>query len=417
MKKIILLITVFTTLLANAQNKEILFIGNSYTGVNNLPSLIKNVALSLGDTLITDQNIPGGSQLIQHSTNATSLAKINSRNWDFVVLQEQSQKPSFSPTQVANDVYPYAYQLNNSIKSNHLCTETVFYMTWGRKNGDASNCANYPPICTYEGMQQRLRGSYMEMADSNNATVAPVGVAWKTVRDSFPLIELYSPDESHPSIHGSYLAACVFYATFYQKSPIGSTYLPVGITNSDALNLQTIASHTVLDSLNLWMIDTSSSPFAIADFNFSGSPNVTFTNTSTNGVTYFWNFGDGNTSSTQNPTHTYTANGNYPVQLKVSNNNCISDSITKVVNITSASINNINKQSKLTITPNPANNYFKIKTDLTYNRILISEITGKGIQTIYSHEKIDISHLNRGVYFIKIFNHSEPLGSFKLVKN
>ena len=175
MKKLIILLAIFAFSTANAQQKHALFLGNSYTGVNNLPLLIKSVAISFGDTLVTDQNIPGGHQLIQHSTNTTSLAKINSRNWDFVILQEQSQKPSFSPAQVATDVYPYAYQLNNTIKSNNSCTETVFYMTWGRKNGDASNCASYPPICTYPGMQQRLRESYMEMANNNNATVSPVG--------------------------------------------------------------------------------------------------------------------------------------------------------------------------------------------------------------------------------------------------
>jgi len=61
-------------------------------------------------------------------------------------------------------------------------------MTWGRKNGDAGNGAFHPPICTYEGMQQKLRERYMQMTTDNNANTSPAGVAWKTVRDSFPLI-------------------------------------------------------------------------------------------------------------------------------------------------------------------------------------------------------------------------------------
>lgn len=47
---------------------------------------------------------------------------------------------------------------------------------------------------------------------------------------------------------------------------------------------------------------------------------VNFTNTSTGGNTYFWNFGDGSTSTLQNPVHTYTAAGTYPVSLIVTNN-------------------------------------------------------------------------------------------------
>ena len=400
MKKLIILLAVLAFSTANAQQKHALFLGNSYTGVNNLPLLIKSVAISFGDTLVTEANTPGGYQLVQHATNATTLTKINSRNWDFVILQEQSQKPSFSPAQVATDVYPYAYQLNNTIKANHSCTETVFYMTWGRKNGDASNCASYPPICSYLGMQQRLRESYMQMADSNNATVSPVGVAWKTVRDSFPLIELYNPDESHPSIQGSYLAACVFYATLYQKSPIGSTYLPVGLTNSEAFYLQTIASSTVLDSLSLWGVNTNK---PLANFTSTGNPTVNFTNTSTNGVTYAWNFGDGTTSTLQNPTHTYVANGNYSVELIVySADTCFTDTEIQNINIGTTGIDKATNNKKINIYPNPANSFIEIKTDLDYSSVSIMDVTGKAIKQLDSQTKIDISDITNGNYFIKI---------------
>jgi PKD repeat protein len=400
MKKIIILLAVLSFSNVNAQKKHALFIGNSYTGVNNLPQLIKDVAISFGDTLITDANIPGGSQLIQHSTNTTTLSKINSRNWDFVVLQEQSQKPSFSPAQVANDVYPYAYQLNNTIKQNHSCTETVFYMTWGRKNGDASNCAAYPPICTYLGMQQRLRESYMEMADSNNAIVSPVGVAWKTVRDSFPSIELYSPDESHPSIYGSYLAACVFYATLYQKTPIGSTYIPTTISATDALNLQTVASYTVLDSLTQWGINTNK---PTAGFSYTGSSTINFTNTSINGVTYSWDFGDGNTSTNQHPTNTYLINGNYTVQLTTySSDSCYTDITTQTINIGSTGINTAEENNNTTLYPNPSKNYITIQTDINYQSIVITDTRGKKISAISNKGKVDISQLNKGIYFLQL---------------
>jgi hypothetical protein len=54
-------------------NYKVLFLGNSYTGVNNLPQMIANVALSVGDRLIFDSNTPGGYTLQGHSTNTTSL--------------------------------------------------------------------------------------------------------------------------------------------------------------------------------------------------------------------------------------------------------------------------------------------------------------------------------------------------------
>jgi hypothetical protein len=416
MKNLVLIICVaFSFNVVKAQITKVLFLGNSYTSVNNLPQLVKDVALSYGDTIYTEENIPGGYQFNQHTVNATSLAKIKAQPWDYVVLQEQSQKPSFSPAQVQNDVYPYAKILNDSIKANYSCTETVFYMTWGRKNGDASNCASYPPICTYAGMQQRLRESYMEMADSNFATVSPVGVAWKNLRDSFPLIDLYAGDESHPNINGSYLAACVFYSTLYQKSTIGCMYVPAGVSTIDAFNIQTIATNTVLDSLSLWRINANK---PIANFNYTGSGTINFNSTSTNSLTYFWDFGDGNTSTAQNPSNTYATNGNYTVQLIVySKDSCFSDTTSQNVNVLAAGIADLTNKNEIKIYPNPTNNFIKINTTLQYTSLAITDITGKTIHLIDKKtDEINVSNLMNGVYFIHFYNESIKLKSVKFIK-
>lgn len=271
MKKAHVILVIFLFGLCQAQvSKKVLFIGNSYTNVNNLPNLIDQLAISAGNDLIHDSNTPGGYTFQAHSTNNTTLNKIASNNWDFVVLQEQSQIPSFPPSQVATDCYPYAAILNDSIRANNSCTEPLFYMTWGRKNGDASNCGFYPPLCTYAGMQDRLRTSYMELATNNKASVAPVGVAWETVRSLYPGIELYSPDESHPSLAGSYLAACVFYSSIFRESSLGLSYT-AGLDSTTVYRLQDIASSTVLDSLNLWRIGLNDLSLSLpADTSFCG---------------------------------------------------------------------------------------------------------------------------------------------------
>ena len=200
-------LVLYSSAIAQSNIKRALFLGNSYTYVNNLPQMVADVASSTGDSLIFDSNTPGGYTLEGHSTNATSLAKIAMGNWDYVVLQEQSQRPSFPINQVITDVFPYARFLDSVINAQNICAETAFYMTWGRKNGDASNCAVWPPVCTYSGMDSLLRLRYMMMADSNDAIVSPVGAVWNFIRQNYPLIELYQADESHPSVAGSYAAA------------------------------------------------------------------------------------------------------------------------------------------------------------------------------------------------------------------
>ena len=309
------------------QSYDVLFLGNSYTSFNNLPQLVSDIANSMGDTVNFDSNTPGGATFNAHSTNATTLSKISQNEWDFVVLQAQSQEPSFSPGQVANDVYPYAQILIDSIAQNSSCTEPLFYMTWGRKYGDQQNCVAYPPICTYEGMQDRLRKSYLEMATTHNASASPVGIAWKNAMTLDSTIELYTTDNSHPSLLGSYLAACTFYSSIFKKSSVGSTST-AGIDSATAVFLQTVASSTVLDSLIAWNI------FNAGFSNVVNGSTVTLTNTSSNYESLFWDFGDGNQSTDPNPTHTYAASGSYTVTLTTQNNsNCWVDTVSKVITI------------------------------------------------------------------------------------
>lgn len=235
------------------QKRKVLFLGNSYTYVNNLPQLIYDIALANGDTLVFDSNCPGGHTFNNHFNNATSLSKINAQAWDCVILQAQSQEPSFSPTQVAAQTLPYAIKLDSLIKNNNACTETVFYETWGRKNGDASNCGSYPPICTYIGMQNRLRASYKLFADTTHGIMSPAGEAWRKSIDQNPTLELYSSDQSHPSLEGSYLTACVFYETLFHKSVLSNTYT-AGVSSINVTYLQQIAHDVVNDSLLTWNI-------------------------------------------------------------------------------------------------------------------------------------------------------------------
>lgn len=54
---------------------------------------------------------------------------IRNGGWDFVVLQEQSQYPSFPQWQVETGVFPYAARLEDSVYAASPCAEPVFYMT------------------------------------------------------------------------------------------------------------------------------------------------------------------------------------------------------------------------------------------------------------------------------------------------
>lgn len=250
MKRFILSFCLLWVVLSSfADHNRVLFIGNSYTDVNNLPQLISNLASSNGDTLVFASHTPGGCTFQQHLSGALGL--IRQGGWDYVVLQEQSQLPSFPYSQFMAQSYPYAQALCDTFKAYNPDAVVVFYMTWGRKNGDQQNCPYYPPLCTYEGMDSLLFARYMMMAEDNQAKVSPVGYVWHHIRDNYQDIELYQSDESHPSLAGSYAAACTFYATLFQKNPM-DIQTNENLPADQADFIRRTAKELVYDSLDRW---------------------------------------------------------------------------------------------------------------------------------------------------------------------
>ncbi len=306
-------ILILNTASAQSVTRKVLFLGNSYTDVNNLPQITADFATSMGDTLLFDKYTPGGYTLDLHSTDSISRNKIIAGGWDYVVMQEQSQLPAF-------DVYfsQGARSLRFLTEEYNPCARKMFYMTWGRKNGDASNCAVWPPICTYEGMDSLLRLRYIEMAIFNNAEVSPVGAVWRYLRQNFPAIELYQPDESHPSAAGSYAAACCFYSMLFRKDPTLSSYNYV-LNSIEATTIRNAAKIIVYDSLQYWDF-TDNIP--VPDFTYTigtGINEVIFSNFSDNADNYSWDFGDGQFSNALHPVHNYAANGLYTITLTATN--------------------------------------------------------------------------------------------------
>lgn len=295
------------TLHAHAQS-SVLFIGNSYTTANDLPNTLRQLALSLGDTLTVASSAPGGFTLQQHASHAPTLNAIEAQPWDFVVMQEQSQLGAL-PVE-ATSTEPGMLQLMAAIEANHECTYPVLYMTWGRENGDAQFCPNYPYMCTYQGMQQALQDNYTALANWNDAWTAPVGAAWRTVRASHPGIGLYQGDGSHPSMAGTYLAACVLYAAFFQESCTNATF-NASLDAGTAAILRSIASATVLDEPETWNLDAPNGTDALLDGFELGPDYITLIHHGQG--THFWSCSNGQAFTTGTVTFTFASSGTYTV--------------------------------------------------------------------------------------------------------
>ena len=375
--------------------RNVLFVGNSYTSVNNLPHMVQQVAASMGDQLTWQSNTPGGCTFSQHCSNQ-SMALIRGGGWDAVVLQEQSQYPAFPQWQVEAQVFPYAEQLVDSVYANNPCCEPMFYMTWGRKYGDSDNAQFFPVLGTYEGMDSMLCERYTYMAQQFDAALCPVGRVWRMLRKDYPEIELYQQDNSHPTVAGTYAAACSFYVLLFHRDPdsIGfAASLPAGT----AQTIRSVVHTVVFEQLAQWQ---RPQPQATLSATTDGGATVTLAGTVLHADSLEWHFGDGNmvlTAATQTTVeHHYADSGDY-VSTLVARRHCLADSATADVHITATAggtgIAAPDHSASVVLGPNPASRQTRLTStssepvevtirDMAGRLVWRQQLTGQEVRTL-----------------------------------
>jgi len=134
----------------------------------------------------------------------------------------------------------------------HPQLQSVFHETV-RKHSDTLKRAGVRPVLfmswAYKDkpeMTAMLAEQYTRAGNDNDALVVPAGLAFARAIAKRPDVELYVADKRHPSLAGTYLAACAIYATLYRKSPVGLTYT-AGLSPELAALLQTAAWEAAQD--------------------------------------------------------------------------------------------------------------------------------------------------------------------------
>lgn len=221
-----------------APSLRVLFVGNSYTFVNDLPTWVRRLADASGAAAVTVDSVAVPSAtLADHVTTTGAMDRIHMGGWTHVVLQGQSVEPLASPV----GFEAAAATLADEVKA--VGAAPVFYETWARRAGDAVYQEAWSGG-TPAAMQAGLRAEYQKVAAAAGASVAPAGDAWEKALTELPSIDLFAADGSHPSMSGTYLVAGVFHATITGHSPVGIADRPLEISAADAAALQAVAAET-----------------------------------------------------------------------------------------------------------------------------------------------------------------------------
>jgi hypothetical protein len=204
--------------------QRVLFIGNSYTGVNKLPEVFLEVVKSSGRPApVVKSSTPGGRTLKQHLGIAGSMKLVDEGNWDVVVLQGQSQEPAIAEADeaVRKEFLESAAELCRRVRAKSPKAKICFYETWARHPDYWKAAKKGPDVgANPEEMQARLRKWYGVVAQGNGATLVPCGDAWELNYASAAPVRLHTSDHSHPEFVGTYLNALIFFGKIYEaKAP------------------------------------------------------------------------------------------------------------------------------------------------------------------------------------------------------
>lgn len=222
---------------------KVLFVGNSYTYVQNLPQVVSIISDSTRTKLLTRKSTVGGAFLSEHWFGKRGLKTkeiITKGKFDIVILQENSMGTILQP----DSTIKYAKLLCQLIKASGA--KPCFYMTWAREK-----------VPQY---QDEITNVYSKIAKENGAILVPVGKAWRLAMKLRPTINLYDPDGSHPSGLGAILSAYVFVGALTGEVPAsipgwfgitdinGESVQLMSIDNLDAVFFRKVAEQTLRES-------------------------------------------------------------------------------------------------------------------------------------------------------------------------
>lgn len=196
---------------------DVLYVGNSYVYFNSLPGLVEGISRGLSGPIVRGTAHTHGGATLRGHIDDGHLSGLFSRgpggrgDWDWIVLQEQSTLGTSYDADAgklggSEAFHAATRELVRMIRAENV--QAALFMTWAK--------------AAFPAQSETLSRAYRAIGTELGLPVANVGEAWAEVGRVRPSLNLHTSDGSHPTAAGSYLAACVIYATLTGRNPLGA---------------------------------------------------------------------------------------------------------------------------------------------------------------------------------------------------
>jgi hypothetical protein len=409
--KVVLAFVFLLIIFRSYSQENILFIGNSLTYYNEMPTLFQNIAIAKGKDVNVQYYAPGGTGFVNHVYDNNVYDLFASQVWDVVILQPGTGE-SAGVSWPTDTTILRGWMLMDSIRFYSPCAKILLYEISNGIASDGVGGGNYPQ---YFSTQTKILDSITSISNGMQIPFAPAGECFRHHYQNSPDLLLHpSYGDVHPNLNGSYLVACSMFNSIYMENVYPCSFTST-IDVTTAEYFQNISDNVVLTNPTAWNFDVFD---LMVDFSFlANGMEIQFENLSANFDSVMWNF-DGEYFTNQiSPSYTFSSHGTKTIELTAYRYGC-AESVIKEIEIISSS-KPTNKDFNFSLYPNPAQEYLIIESAHNYQTMLsISDILG---QIVISEQNllddyVDISSLPPGTYFA-IIKSDNITSRYKFVKS
>ena len=223
---------------------KVLSLNNSLIYYNDQDDVFNNIATSMGKNAHWTKHTLLGKSLRTHWDEGDGVAEdgnpgakmlVRSDAWSHIILQEQSALPRTDIETFRANVKRWVDYIRDYCPNPNAII--IVPINWAY-SGDWTN---------YTAFNSTFVKNYQDVAADLGVTLCPVGVAYQSVFDNEGSTgtSTWFLDDRHPTLKATYMAAAMEYGLIFGEDPSAISYVPSGMSASDAVSMRSYASNAL----------------------------------------------------------------------------------------------------------------------------------------------------------------------------